>query len=282
MYISHKYKFVFLRTPKTGSSSLSDFFIKNIDDPSAVYTDVPDSNTKGTVPFDVIRKYLPHNHYHMGISHLIHEGLLTEAQAREYNVFSVLRDPLDRAKSFYYFYRKWRDVGTPASIEQYRRWTLPIVYAKDLVPYKTYVIDILRDTDFRKCGAAINEEGKPFIATCQGTGSGQTIEVMDKDGNPTKPISAMFNNDYNSAIQQVALSVHDNQFYGNFWLYENIDNNLQQFMTSLGIDVKYPLQRYKSGSRPKRTDEIILGEEDIINIERTFSADVEMYKRLSA
>ena len=49
MFISPKYKFIFLRVPKTASTSLSEFFIRNVDDPDAIYTEVEDSKIAGTL-----------------------------------------------------------------------------------------------------------------------------------------------------------------------------------------------------------------------------------------
>jgi hypothetical protein len=217
MYLSHKYKFLFLRTPKTASSSLSDFFINNIDDPSAIYTEVEDANIPGTLSEDIVGKYRPYAFYHFTISQLIAEGVLTLEQAKEYKVFSVLRDPVDRAKSFYYFYKKFRDVGTPPSIEQYRNWCYPE--------------------------------------------------------------TAIFNNDNNSGIQQMTLSVHNNELLGDFWLYENLNKEVARFMDSLGLP-NAELPQHKTGLRKNVREEIQFEQKDLQAIKNTFSADVEMYRRL--
>lgn len=122
MYLSHKYKFLFLRTPKTASSSLSDFFIRNIDDPDAIYTEVEDSGLRGTLSEEIVSRYRPYAFYHFTVQQLINEGVLTEEQAREYYTFALLRNPVDRQKSFYYFYKKFRSPRTQPSIEEYRNW----------------------------------------------------------------------------------------------------------------------------------------------------------------
>ncbi len=122
MYLSHKYKFLFLRTPKTASSSLSDFFIRNIDDPDAIYTEVEDSGLRGTLSEEIVSRYRPYAFYHFTVQQLINEGVLTEEQARDYYTFALLRHPIDRQKSFYYFYKKFRSPRTPPSIEEYRNW----------------------------------------------------------------------------------------------------------------------------------------------------------------
>ena len=131
MYLSHKYKILFLRTPKTASSSLSDFFIRNIDDPDAIYTEVEDSKLPGTLDESIVSKYRPYAFYHFTLDQLIAEGVITEEQAREYNCFALLRDPIDRAKSFYYFYKKFRSPGRPPSLDEYKAWTINGVFTND-------------------------------------------------------------------------------------------------------------------------------------------------------
>lgn len=131
MYLSHKYKFLFLRTPKTASSSLSDFFINNVDDPDAIYTEVEDSNLPGTLSEDIVSKYRPYRFYHFTVQQLIDEGVLTEEQARDYYCFALLRNPIDRQKSFYYFYKKWKSPKTEPSLEEYKSWTANGVFNND-------------------------------------------------------------------------------------------------------------------------------------------------------
>ena len=124
MYISHKYKLIFLRSPKTASSSLSEFFIRNIPDPRAVYTPVEDSNIKGTLSQDIINRYKTNfKFYHFTLQDIIDNNIITKEQALLYRSICVIRDPVDRQKSFYYFYKKWKQPGSRASIEQYNAWT---------------------------------------------------------------------------------------------------------------------------------------------------------------
>jgi hypothetical protein len=121
MYISHKYKLIFLRTPKTASSSLSEWFIKNIPDPQAIYTPVEDSKTPGTLDQKIINKYkINFKYYHFTIQDLVRENIITDQQARTYRVISVLREPIDRQKSLFYFYAKWKARGKPLDLKMYK------------------------------------------------------------------------------------------------------------------------------------------------------------------
>jgi len=123
MYISHKYKTVFLRSPKTASSSLSEYLIRNIPDPDAVYTPVEDAKIAGTLDQSIINKYKRNfKYYHFTLQELVNEKIITEEQAQSYYVFSVLREPLDRQKSFLYFYARWKARGKPVTLNHFKEW----------------------------------------------------------------------------------------------------------------------------------------------------------------
>ena len=121
MYISHQYKLIFLRSPKTASSSLSEWFIKNIPDSQAIYTPVEDSKIPGTLDASLINKYkLDFKYYHFTIQDLVRENVITEHQAKTYRVISVLREPVDRQKSLFYFYSKWKARNKPLDLKLYK------------------------------------------------------------------------------------------------------------------------------------------------------------------
>ena len=128
MYISHKYKFVFLRTPKTASSSLSDFFVKNIDDPNAIYTPVDDTRNPGkNLPRDIFTKYDKFSWAHLQLQDVVDYGLLDKGELKNYKKIAVIRNPVDRQLSLYYHFKNKNELGCkrhePASLLEYRSVT---------------------------------------------------------------------------------------------------------------------------------------------------------------
>lgn len=126
MYISAKYKIIFIRTPKTGSSSLIDFLIQNLDDPDAIHSGSPDGMIKvlPTVEFpgERIAGPLHHKIHHMTLAELIDLKMIP-IEALRWNIFTVIRDPIERQKSFYYFFKQFWSRRQPASLEEYHRFT---------------------------------------------------------------------------------------------------------------------------------------------------------------
>ena len=123
MYLSKKYKLLVLRTPKTGSSSLSEFLIKNIDDPDAIYTEIDDSGIPGTLNEHIVNRNRPFKYFHFTLNDLIREGVITPDIIMNYRCISVLRNPVDRQKSFYYFMKKFWAPNTVATLEEYKRFS---------------------------------------------------------------------------------------------------------------------------------------------------------------
>lgn len=221
MYISHKYKFIFLRTPKTASSSLSEFLIKNVDDKDAVYTEVDDTRIPGTLHKSIVDKYKKDfKYFHFTLEDLVRENIITPQQIDEYKCFAVLRDPIDRQKSFYYFYKKWRKEckNVPASLEEYKR--------------------------------------------------------MAPNG--------YFLREPNSEILQSSFLEYDGKLKGEYWLYENITEELNKFVRSYCIQVKYPLPQHKTKFRLNRENEINFDYESLKKMKNVFEKDFNLYTKVKA
>jgi hypothetical protein len=77
----------------------------------------------------------------------------------------------------------------------------------------------------------------------------------------------------------MTLSVHNNELLGDFWLYENLNKEVARFMDSLGLP-NAELPQHKTGLRKNVREEIQFEQKDLQAIKNTFSADVEMYRRL--
>ena len=218
MYISHKYKLIFLRTPKTASSSLSEFFIKNIPDPDAIYTPVEDSNIEATLSQDIINKYKVHfKYYHFTLQDLVENRIITPMAAIQYKSIAVVRDPVYRQKSFYYFYKRWKNQHLAPSIEEYNSWTTK--------------------------GSFVGEP--------------------------------------NSGILQSDILKYNNEICGDYWLYENINNELNKLMHDLHIEVTHMLPRHKTNFRKNRGNEISFDDKAMDNILKYFGPDVTLYNELA-
>jgi hypothetical protein len=130
MYISHKYKIIFVRIPKTACSSITDFLIRNIKDSDAVHSGVDDSKIAPTIVDDTKQKQVnpllrstSNKYVHYTLEDIINEGLIKATSLNRYRCIGVIRDPVDRQKSMYYFRKKW-NLRTKPSLQDYKNITI--------------------------------------------------------------------------------------------------------------------------------------------------------------
>jgi len=218
MYLSHKYKFLVLRTPKTGSSSLSEFLIKNIDDPDAIYTEIDDTGIPGTLDEAIVNRNRPFKYFHFSLNDLIREKVITPDIIKNYRCISVLRNPVDRQKSFYYFMKKWWAPNTVATLEEYK--------------------------SFSPDGYSLRRE-------------------------------------YNTMLKQTDLLMYEGRLHGEFWLYQNLDEHIMDFMNDIGVAIKHPMPTHKSGFRKDREAEIQFDDQVMNSLRNHFKLDFEVYEKMT-
>lgn len=110
MVICESNGFIFLRIPKNASTSLATYLIKEYCNKTDTYTGVGDSGiTKQNVPDGIISKYrIGYRFIHLTLNELVQNKLITEEKIRNMKVYGVIREPLDRQLSLYFFKKRSR------------------------------------------------------------------------------------------------------------------------------------------------------------------------------
>ena len=87
--------------------------------------------------------------------------------------------------------------------------------------------------------------------------------------------------EYNTMLKQTDLLMYEGKLRGEFWLYENLDEHINNLMNDIGItEIKYPMPRHKSGFRNDRT-EIEFDDEVMNSLRNHFKLDFETYAALT-
>ena len=121
MVISDLHPFLFVRIPKNASTSLATFFVENYCGPNSINTGIGDSRIKpSNVPASVIEKHkTQYRIIHLTLNEIIEERLITEEDARSRRVIGVIRNPLERQLSLFFFKNRSNKRG--ATPEAFRK-----------------------------------------------------------------------------------------------------------------------------------------------------------------
>lgn len=105
MVICDSHGFAFIRVPKNASTSLATFFVKNYCGPNDKYTSIGDSGVKMHNIDPRIQQVYRHQYrfIHLTLNEIISEKVISAEDARSKRIIGVLRDPLDRQLSLYFF-----------------------------------------------------------------------------------------------------------------------------------------------------------------------------------
>lgn len=106
MVVSHSNNFIFLRVPKNASSSLAEYFVRNkCDEATDKWTSVNDCGIReNNISKDLVRKHSKHYRYiHLTLQEIVDEEVITESQAKSMNKIVVMRNPLHRQLSLFFF-----------------------------------------------------------------------------------------------------------------------------------------------------------------------------------
>lgn len=121
MIISHSNNYIFIRVPKNASTSLATYLVKNYTEKNDIYTGIGDSK----VPANNISQQLINKHrheyrfIHLTLNEIISEGLISESDARNKKIFGVIRHPLERQLSLFFFKnRQDKSKNTPENFRK--------------------------------------------------------------------------------------------------------------------------------------------------------------------
>lgn len=220
MVICKKHKFIFLRIPKNASTSLAAFFVNNFCDNNDIYTYIGNAGIRATnVDEAVMAKYKKdHRIIHMTLNEIVDENIIGPDFVMESDVIGVMRNPLERQLSLFFFLSK----------------------------------------EFKLNNTSVSEFRKQFKNGCH--------------------IS-----DPNNKITQADYLKLGDDMVGKFWLYEDIQENLKQFVESRGVKVTEGLKNYKSNYRDRRDDALIDEYYDDATrkaVESYYEEDFEIYRML--
>ena len=100
MFINHKKSFIYLRVPKTGSTSIQNYMIDNFVDESTVHSPIIDWRIKGK------NMHTPVLSNGVNLVHATIEDLITNNYIKEnysFDVYGVVRNPIDKFISGCYY-----------------------------------------------------------------------------------------------------------------------------------------------------------------------------------
>lgn len=120
MVISDNFNFTFIRIPKNASTSLATFFVKNCCGPNAKFTGIGDARIQSqNINNAIINKYRRQYRFiHLTLQEIVENGVMTDEEARQRETIGVIRHPLDRQLSLYFFKRRKQET----SVSDFRQY----------------------------------------------------------------------------------------------------------------------------------------------------------------
>lgn len=220
MVICKTHNFIFLRIPKNASTSLAAFFVKNFCTNDDIYTYIGNAQVgSNNIDPRVVQRYKQdHRIIHMTLNEIVDESVIDPDFVMESDVIGVMRNPLERQLSLFFFLSK----------------------------------------EFKLNNTSVAEFRKQFKNGCHAS-------------------------DPNNAITQSEYLKLGDDMVGSFWLYENVADELNKFVTEKGVKINDPLRNYKSNYRNRRDDALIdeyYDEATRRAVEDYYAEDMEIYRRL--
>lgn len=210
MVICEKYNFIFLRIPKNASSSLAEFFVNHCCDENDIYTEVNDCGipSKNVEP-ELIKKYFNQYRFiHLTLQELHDNGLVSEEEVDRKQIISVLRDPLMRQLSLYFFLKR----GRSKSVDEFRQ------IFKDGY-HKTDTNNAILQTDYAKLNGVdrgtwwiYNKLDKHLEEWCGQNNLPRALKLKNFKGNYTPKHYELVDEYYDEKTRSAVLKYYEKDF----------------------------------------------------------------------
>ena len=202
MVVSHSNNFIFLRVPKNASSSLAEYFVRNkCNKETDMWTMVNDCGIReNKVPKDLVRKYAhQYRHIHLTLQELVDNALITPSEASDMTKIVVMRNPLHRQLSLFFFL--CRNKKKDNSVSEFRK-----VFAAG--KHESDTNNVFTQTEYAKLDGKIAPNVEFWKYEDIGNKITDKLSTYKSNTRPKKDIDELVAEYYDDATRQAVLDYY--------------------------------------------------------------------------
>ena len=202
MVVSHSNNFIFLRVPKNASSSLAEYFVRNkCNKETDMWTMVNDCGIReNKIPKDVVRKYAhQYRHIHLTLQELVDNELITSTEANDMKKIVVIRNPLHRQLSLFFFL--CRNKKRDNSVSEFRK-----VFSSG--KHESDSNNVYTQTEYAKLDGVIADNVEFWKYEDIGKKITNQLSTFKSNTRPKKDIDELVAEYYNDATRKAVLDYY--------------------------------------------------------------------------
>ncbi len=266
MFISHKYRAIFIHIQRTGGNSIHTVFQK------------ADPNLVEMLPVEPSKKRTKHC-FASDIQERIDAKMF-----KEYTIFCVVRNPFDRMVSWYFRFK--RGVRDEAVIQSHNRRTLLNIYVQGVKLLNSSGIRCKGktvkwwNTLFRRCMKSNVNGLENFVLRSDTIGSQLMIEIeqrvktfKDFVNLPKEETHGLFERFYMNQLDYI--SINNEIVADKILRFERLQNDFEMFAQERGLEGKLP---HRNTLAPQHDYRTYYTNETKVNILQRFHRDFEYFK----